>query len=88
MKQFLQAWQDNDLYAITIALGVMAAMMIGLALARFVLSRVLASVARRTATPLDDSAAAAIAATKLGLLVPIALQAGASMLELPAQSIV
>jgi len=85
MRLLYQAWRDNDLQALAIALGIAVAVMIVLALARFVVRRVLAAVARRTDTVLDDIGARVVAGTKLWLLAPVALNAGSSALELPAR---
>ncbi|MCM2327213.1 MAG: mechanosensitive ion channel family protein [Lysobacter sp.] len=85
MRLLYQAWRDNDLQAFAIALGIAVAVMIVLALARFIVRRVLAAVARRTDMVLDDIGARVVAGTKLWLLVPVALNAGSSALELPAR---
>lgn len=85
MRLIYQAWRDNDLQAFAIALGIAVAVMLVLALARFVVRRVLGALARRTDTTLDDIGARVVAGTKLWLLVPVALNAGASALELPAR---
>ena len=83
MRLLYQAWRDNDLQALAIALGIAVAVLIVLALARFIVRRVLAAVARRTSTVLDDIGARVVASTKLWLFVPVALNAGSSALELP-----
>lgn len=83
MRLLYQAWRDNDLQALAIALGIAVAVLIVLALARFIVRRVLAAVARRTSTVLDDIGAHVVAGTKLWLFVPVALNAGSSALELP-----
>jgi small-conductance mechanosensitive channel len=85
MKWFYQAWQDNPLYDWAIAGLVVVGALCVLALLRYVIARVVAAIARRTETELDDHAAKLIAGTKLWLLFPIALYAGASALELPAK---
>jgi len=83
MKAIQQAWLDNDLEAFALALGVMAAVMVALWIARAVVARVLLAVSRRTSTAADDIAANAVRSTNLWLLLPLAAHAGASMLELP-----
>lgn len=85
MKMLQDAWLDNDLEAFALALGVMLAVLAAIALARLVVGRILARIADRTPTPLDDSAAGAVSATKLWLFVPAAILAGASMLDLHAR---
>lgn len=82
MKALEQAWLDNDLQTLSIALAVMAAAMVALWIARAVVTRVLLAVSRRTDTLLDDIAANAVGSTNLWLLLPAAIYAGASMLEL------
>jgi len=85
MKWLYQAWRDNHLYDWAIAgLLVLGALCV-LALLRYVIARAVAAIARRTVTDLDDHAAKLIAGTKLWLLFPLALYAGASALEIPAK---
>src|SRR5688572_28497818 len=85
MKWLYQAWRDNSLYEWAFAGLLVLGVLCLLALARYVISRVVAAIARRTETELDDHAANLIAGTKIWLLFPIALYAGASALELPAK---
>ncbi|HET9662920.1 MAG TPA: mechanosensitive ion channel domain-containing protein, partial [Burkholderiales bacterium] len=85
MKWLYQAWRDNPLYDWTMAGLLIVGVLCVLALLRYVISRVVAALAKRTATDLDDHAAKLIAGTKLWLLFPLALYAGASALELPAK---
>lgn len=85
MKMLQDAWLDNDLETLAIALGVMLAVLVAIALARAIVGRILTTIASRTSTPLDDSAAGAVSTTKLWLLVPAAILAGASVLELHAR---
>ncbi|HUL56054.1 MAG TPA: mechanosensitive ion channel family protein [Usitatibacter sp.] len=85
MKALLQAWQENDLVAFASALGVTLGLLIAMGIARHLAARALDALARRTTTVLDDGAASAVRATHLWLLLPVAIQAGASMLELPAR---
>jgi small-conductance mechanosensitive channel len=82
MKALEQAWLDNDLEAFAVALGVVAAAMIALWIARAVVARVLDSVSRRTNTLMDDIAANAARSTNLWLLLPLALHLGATILQL------
>lgn len=85
MKWLYQAWRDNPLYDWAMAGLIIVGVLCVLALLRYVISRVVAALAKRTATDLDDHAAKLIAGTKLWLLFPLALYAGASALELPAK---
>lgn len=83
MKLFQEAWLANDLEAFAIALGVMAAVMVALWIARAAVGRALASVSRRTSNQVDDIAANAVRSTNLWLLLPLAVHVGGTMLELP-----
>jgi small-conductance mechanosensitive channel len=85
MKWLYQAWRDNHLYDWAVAGLLVVGALCALALLRYVVARAVAAIAKRTSTELDDHAARLIAGTKLGLLFPIALYAGASALELPAK---
>jgi small-conductance mechanosensitive channel len=85
MKVWEQLLQNNGpdawLLASAIALAVLAAVW----LARAVVARVIARIARRTSLQFDDALVAAVRATKLWLLAPLALYAGASALEIPSR---
>ena len=83
MKALQQAWSDNSLEGFAVALGVMVAVMVALWIARAAVGRVLLGISRRTSSVLDDIAANAVRSTNLWLLVPIAVHAGGTMLELP-----
>jgi small-conductance mechanosensitive channel len=85
MKALEEAWLDNDLGTFAIALGVMAAVMVAFWIARAIVVRVLLAVSRRTSTVADDIVADAVGSTNLWLLLPVALHAGATLLELPAK---
>ncbi|MGH8688058.1 MAG: mechanosensitive ion channel family protein [Burkholderiales bacterium] len=67
------------LTAAAIALGVFAALW----LSRAIVARVISRLARRTSTQLDDAVAAAVRATQMWLLLPLAVYAGASALKIP-----
>ena len=83
MKWLYQAWRDNHLYDWAVAGLLVLVALCALALLRYIIARTVAAIAKRTATDLDDHAATLIAGTKLWLLFPLALYAGASALELP-----
>jgi len=72
---------DAWLLATAIVIAVLAAMWV----ARAVVARVIMRVARRTEIHLDDALVSAVRATRLWLLTPLALYAGASALEIPAR---
>lgn len=85
MRILYQAWQDNDVQAIAIALAIAVGVLVVIAAAKFIVSRALAALARRTETMLDDIGARVVAGTRLWVLAPVALNAGASALELPTR---
>lgn len=82
MQPIKQAFESNDLTTFTIACATVVGVLLALALARFVVGRVLLAVSRRTSNRFDDVAARVVAETNLWLLSPLALKAGASALEL------
>ncbi|MEO8718413.1 MAG: mechanosensitive ion channel family protein [Burkholderiales bacterium] len=85
MKLWEQLMQNNApdawLLAIAIAVAVLAAVWV----ARGLAAKVIARIARRTDLKLDDALVAAVRATKLWLLTPLALYAAAAALEIPAR---
>jgi small-conductance mechanosensitive channel len=83
MKWLYQAWRTNDLYDWAVAGLLVVAAVCVLAVLRYVMARAVSVLAKRTATELDDYLAQVIARTRLWLLFPLALYAGASALELP-----
>lgn len=85
MKWLYQAWRANDLYDWAFAGLLMVAVVCVLALLRYVVSRVVGALAKRTTTGLGDHFAQVVASTRLWLLFPLALLAGASALELPTK---
>jgi small-conductance mechanosensitive channel len=85
MKWLIEAWRANSLYDWATAGLLLAGAMMGLWLARYVATRVIAVVAKRTVTELDDHMAQVAARTHLWLLFPIAVYAAASALQLPAK---
>ncbi len=85
MKVLQRAWNENDLQAFAVALGFALAVLLALAAARYIASRALAAFSRRRASRAAQSASSAARATRLWLLLPLALQVGASALELPAR---
>jgi small-conductance mechanosensitive channel len=85
MKLLYRAWQANDVEAWLIATAIAVAVLIVLAVAKFIAVRVWSSIARRTEFPLSEILAQVARATKVWLLVPVALYGGASALELPAK---
>lgn len=85
MKLWEQLLRDNGPDAWLLAAAIAAAVLAAVWLARAIAARVIERIARGTALQLDDALVAAVRATKLWLLAPLALYAGASALELPAR---
>ncbi|MBI4204776.1 MAG: mechanosensitive ion channel family protein [Betaproteobacteria bacterium] len=85
MKWIYQAWRTNDLYDWALAGLLVVAVVCVLAVLKYGATRVVGALARRTATELYGYLAQVIGATRIWLLFPLALYAGASALELPAR---
>ncbi len=85
MKILLEAWRGNDIETWITALTIAVAVFVLIAVVKFVVVRVASAVARRTSAPVGDVLAEVTRATRLWLLTPIALVAGASALELPVK---
>lgn len=83
MKLWEQLLRDNAPGAWLLAGAIVFAVLAAAWLARAIVARVVTRIARRTALQLDDALIAAVRATKLWLLTPLALYAGASALEIP-----
>jgi small-conductance mechanosensitive channel len=80
--QFMQANGPADFLA---ALAIAVAVWIVLAIARRYGGRLLTRIAKRTEAPWGDLLAGTVRATSLTLLAPVALYAGFSVLDVPAQ---
>ncbi|HKA38414.1 MAG TPA: mechanosensitive ion channel family protein [Burkholderiales bacterium] len=86
MKKLLdQVWRANELYDWAIFLGIALGVLLALAVLRFWALRALKKLSARTATALDDIAVEVVESTRLWLLLPVALYAGASVLDLPSR---
>lgn len=85
MRIWDQLLQNNGPEAWLLAAAIVIAVLAAVWAARAVVARVITRVARRTDMHLDDALVAAVRATKLWLLTPLALYAGASALEIPAR---
>jgi small-conductance mechanosensitive channel len=83
MKLLYDAWYANSLSDWGAALAIAFIALLAFALLRSVLARVVRAVSARTATRLDDSLVEVVRATRLALLVPLALYLGSLALELP-----
>lgn len=80
-----QLLQDNAPDAWLLALGITVAVLAAVWVARGLAVRVISRLSRRTTLKLDDALVTAARATRLWLLVPLALFAGASALQIPAR---
>ncbi len=80
-----QLLRNKAPYAWLLAAAIAAAVIAAVWLARAVAARLITRVARRTDLKLDDALVASVRATKLWLLTPLAVYAGASALEIPAR---
>src|SRR5882672_1333083 len=83
MKLLHQAWHANDILEWTIAAAVAACVLVALAVLRFGAIRVLKALSAKRAAVYCDIATDVVASTRLWLLLPVAIYAGASVLELP-----
>ncbi len=83
MKIWEQLLQSNGPDAWLLASAIAVAVLVAVWLARMIAARVIGRIARRTTLQLDDALVAAVRATRLWLLAPLALYAGASALQIP-----
>ena len=83
MRIWEQLLQNNGPDAWLLAGAIVLTLLAAVWLARAIAVRVVMRIARRTDLHLDDALIAAVRATKLWLLTPLALYAGASALEIP-----
>jgi len=83
MKLLLQAWHANALYDWTIAAAIVAGVVVATLVIKYAALRVVTVLSRRTAMPIAGFLAQAITATKVWLLFPLAIYAGASVVDLP-----
>jgi small-conductance mechanosensitive channel len=82
VKTLYQTWEANALYDWAVAAAIALAVWLALAAVRFGVVRALKAISARTITVLDDIAVDVAASTKLWLLLPLALYAGATALDL------
>lgn len=85
MKGWTQLLQANQAMEFALAFGIAACVWLALALAKHLGTRVLAHLARRTGVQWHDLLADTVRATSLVLLLPVALYAGGTVLELPVR---
>ncbi|MBI4194310.1 MAG: mechanosensitive ion channel family protein [Betaproteobacteria bacterium] len=83
MKLLYEAWRANELYDWAVAALIMLGIVFVLAAFKYGAARAVAALARRTITSVDDILAQVIGVTKVWLLLPLAIYAGASAVELP-----
>jgi small-conductance mechanosensitive channel len=83
VKLLYEAWRANELYDWLISGSIVLGVILVLGLLKYGVTRAVTALARRTATPIDDILAQVIGTTKVWLLLPVALYAGASAVTLP-----
>jgi small-conductance mechanosensitive channel len=83
MKLFTQAWNANDPYEWLVACAVALLVLVVLAVFKAVLRRVFSAMSAKRPTGLGAIASHVVIGTRLWVLTPVAIYAGASMLELP-----
>jgi small-conductance mechanosensitive channel len=85
MKFWDQLLRDNGIGALALGAAIAVAAFVALWLARTVGARLISRFAQSTARTWDDGLADAANATRLWLLLPLALYAGVSALQVPAR---
>jgi small-conductance mechanosensitive channel len=85
MRLWEQLMQSNGPDAWLLAAAIVVASLAAVWVARALAVGMISRIARRTDLRLDDALVAAVRATKLWLLTPLALYAGASALEIPVR---
>lgn len=83
MKLLDQVLGANDAYDWMVCLAIVLGVLLAIAIIRFWASRLIRKLSARTATKADDIAAGVVDATRLWLLAPLAVYAGALALDLP-----
>ena len=83
MKPLYQAWQNNHMESWLVALAIAAAVVVVIVAVKYAAARVFRMLARRTEARFGAIPAEVAGATRLWLLLPLALYGGASALELP-----
>ncbi|MGZ9014695.1 MAG: mechanosensitive ion channel family protein, partial [Burkholderiales bacterium] len=83
MKLFTQAWNANDPYEWLVACAVALLVLVVLAVFKAVLRRVFSAISAKRPTGLGAIASHVVNGTSLWVLTPVAIYAGASVLELP-----
>jgi small-conductance mechanosensitive channel len=85
MRIWEQLLQNNGPDALILAIAIASAVLVAIGLARAIAARVIARISRRTELKLDDALVASVRATRLWLLAPLAVYAGASALQIPTR---
>src|SRR3989337_1125326 len=85
MKIWEQLLRDNGPGEWALAGTIMLAVLVAVWVARGVAVRLVTRFARTTTAQIDDALADTVRATRLWLLLPLAVYAGASALQLPAR---
>ena len=85
MRVWEQLLRDNGPGEWALAAAIMLAVLVAVWVARGVAVRVVTRFARTTSARIDDALVDAVRATRVWLLLPLAVYAGASALDLPAR---
>ena len=87
MKQlkFMQAWQRNSLEELLVAGALLVGVLVVIYLLRYGVRRALGALAARSGVVWHEVAAYTVDATRVWLLFPVALYAGAAHLDLPVR---
>lgn len=83
MKAISEVWSGNDFDSWMLAVAIMTAVLVALVIIRYVAVRVVSAIAARAIVPMGGIFEQVIRGTRLWLLLPVALYAGASALEVP-----
>lgn len=83
MKSLVEAWNNNGTEAFAIATATALGIYLVIIAARWIVARAIGAVSRRARSPVGESVAGAIAATKLWLMLPLAIYLASSSLDLP-----
>jgi MscS family membrane protein len=83
VKLLYEAWRANEFYDWAVAAAIMTGATLALIILRHAARRVTAAFSQRTASRIDEILTQVVGATRIWLLFPLALYAGASALDLP-----
>lgn len=85
MKVLQDAWYGNAAHDASVASGIILAILLSLALLRYLVARAADALAERSGGPFHSVVADTVRATRLWLLLPVAMYFGAFALRLPGK---